>query len=225
MIIRPLSVFRDAVRGAFLGLGSLVFVGLLVAPASASVTNGDNTVSLSGNYLAGHIAQKRRDLPAAAKFWGRALAQDSEDPNLIRRAFLYAVMNADIDRAMELADRFTAIEEKGPISNLALALRDAKAGDWAKVEARMSTLDGTGLNSFTKPALLGWAAYAQSGLEAGLAELKPLRELGGARALHDLHAGLMNELSGKLAAAETYYLSVAEDDAGASLRKIGRAHV
>lgn len=208
-----------ALRSAVLGFGSLIFAGMLFAPGPASATTGgDDTVSLSGNYLAGHIAQKRRDLPAAAKFWGRALAQDSEDPNLIRRAFLYAAMNADMDRALELAERFTGLEEKGPISNLALALRDAKAGEWAKVQSRMETLDGTGLNSFTKPAMLGWAAFAQSGLEAGLAELKPLRELGGARALHDLHAGLMNELGGKLAAAETYYLSVAEDDAGASLR-------
>lgn len=217
MIIRHSSAFSAALRGAFLGFGSLVVAGLL-APSAIASTSDDHTVSLSGNFLAGHIAQKRKDLPAAAKYWGRALAQDTEDPNLTRRAFLYAVMNADIDRAMELAEKYVSLEQKGPISNLALALRDAKAGDWAKVEERMSTLDGTGLNSFTKPALMGWAAYAQSGLEAGLAELKPLSELGGARALHDLHAGLMNELSGKLAAAETYFLSVAEDDAGASLR-------
>lgn len=221
MIIRAPIAFsaalRNTYRNAFLGFGSLVVAGMLATPAPAS-TGDDHTVSLSGNFLAGHIAQKRRDLPAAAKYWGRALAQDTEDPNLTRRAFLYAVMNADIDRAMELAEKYVSLEQKGPISNLALALRDAKAGDWVKVEKRMSTLDGTGLNSFTKPALLGWAAYAQSGLEAGLAELKPLSELGGARALHDLHAGLMNELSGKLAAAETYFLSVAEDDAGASLR-------
>lgn len=213
MIVRPSA----ALRGAVFGFGSLIAANLFVAPAAAS-TAGEHTVSLSGNFLAGHIAQKRRDLPAAAKFWGKALEQDSDDPNLVRRAFLYAVMNADIERAMELAEKYVSLEQKGPISNLALALRDAKAGDWAKVEDRMSTMDGTGLNSFTKPAMLGWATYAQSGLEAGLEALKPLRELGGARALHDLHAGLMNELSDKLAAAETYYLSVAEDDAGASLR-------
>lgn len=213
MIVRPSA----ALRGAVLGFGSLVAASLFVAPTSASTT-GEHTVSLSGNFLAGHIAQKRRDLSAAAKFWGKALAQDSDDPNLTRRAFLYAVMNADLDRAIELAEKYVSLEQKGPISNLALALRDAKAGEWAKVEERMSTMDGTGLNSFTKPAMLGWAAYAQSGLEAGLAALKPLRELGGSRALHDLHAGLMNELSDKLAVAETYYLSVAEDDGGASLR-------
>lgn len=217
MIIRTPTAFRIALRGTFLGFASLAIAGMFVVPTSASTTD-NHTVSLSGNFLAGHIAQKRKDLPAAAKYWGRALEQDSDDPNLTRRAFLYAVMNADIDRAMELAEKYVSLEQKGPISNLALALRDAQSGNWAKVEERMSTLDGTGLNSFTKPALLGWAAYAQSGLEAGLAELKPLRELGGARALHDLHAGLMNELAGKLAAAETYYLSVAEDDAGASLR-------
>ena len=154
MLIRPPSALRGALRGALMGFGSLIVAGMVVAPTSTS-TGEDHTVSLSGNFLAGHIAQKRRDLPAAAKFWGRALEQDSEDPNLTRRAFLYAVMNADIDRAMDLAEKFVSLEEKGPISNLALALRDAKAGDWDKVEARMSTLDGTGLNSFTKPALLG----------------------------------------------------------------------
>lgn len=218
MTQRPYTAIRLALRGTALGFGALTCAGLLFTTTPTNASGGDGAVSLSGNYLAGHIAQKRKDLPAAAKYWGRALEQDAGDPTLVRRAFLYAVMNAEIDRAMDLAERFTELEEKGPISNLALALRDARAGDWDKVQARMEKLDGTGLNSFTKPALLGWAAYAQSGLDAGLEALKPLRELGGARALHDLHAGLMNELSGKLAAAETYYLSVAEDDAGASLR-------
>lgn len=218
MTNRPVTALRLALRGTTLGFGAITCAGLLFASSPVQASGGEGAVSLSGNYLAGHIAQKRKDLPAAAKYWGRALEQDSEDPTLIRRAFLYAVMNAEIDRAMDLAERFTELEQKGPISNLALALRDAKSGDWEKVQSRMETLDGTGLNSFTKPALLGWAAYAQSGLEAGLEALKPLRELGGARPLHDLHAGLMNELSDKLAAAEAYYLSVAEDDAGASLR-------
>lgn len=189
---------------------------LMSAPTTASSTDGVTT--LAGNFLAGHVAQKRRDLPAAIKYLSQALSQDAAQPDLIRRAFLFSVMDGRIDDAFKLAERYIAIEPKAPIANLALAIRDAKKKDWAAVDKRMAGLDGTGLNSFTSPALRGWAAFASGGLEKGLAALKPLSDIGGTKPLHDLHAGLMHELSGDLATAEKFYLSVADGDAGSSLR-------
>ena len=191
---------------------------LLASPAPSLANSADQAASLSGNYLAGYVAQKRRDLPAAIKYLGDALDQDSARPDLIRRAFLFSVMDGRVDAAMDFAERYVKAEPAGPITNLALAIRDVKKGNWKAVKARMTALDDGGLNAFTKPALLAWTAFAENGLKAGLDALKPLRDIGGTRALHDLHAGLMSELAGDLAAAEKYYLGVAEDESGASLR-------
>ncbi len=197
--------------------GTLLLSGVVtLAPDSAQSANETNSVS--GNFLAGHVAQKRRDLPTALKFLNRTLDQDGEQLDVLRRAFLFNIMDGRIDDALVLAERYSKIDPKEPITALALAVRDAKNEDWQKIIDRMATMDSTGLNGFTAPALQGWAVFAKDGLKAGLEALKPLRDIGGTRALHDLHAGLMHEISGDEAAAITYYLSVAEDNGGSSLR-------
>lgn len=193
-------------------------LGVGVLPSLPSGAQAAEATSLSGNFLAGHVAQKRRDLTAAIKYLGLALEQDASRADLVRRAFLFSVMDGRLDKAFPLAERYVESDAQGPIANLALAVRDAKKGDWKAVVARMSKLDDSGLNAFTKPALLAWAAYRLDGLEKGLEALKPLRDIGGTRALHDLHAGLMHELSGKFDEAEKLYLGVVEDESGASLR-------
>ena len=195
---------------------ALTFAALMTVPVAAS--GADEVRSLSANFLAGHVAQKRRDLPAAIKYLGRALEQDTGEPNLLRRTFLFSLMDGRIDDGLALATRYLEIEKKAPIATLALAVADAKKGDWAALKKRMAGLDSTGLNSFTAPALNAWATFAADGKEKGIEALKPLRDLGGTRMLYDLHVGLMHELSGELAAAETYYVSVAKDDGGATLR-------
>jgi tetratricopeptide (TPR) repeat protein len=210
--------FHSAAR--FLGVS--IPVACLAAYLAASVPSGamaaDKATSLSGNFLAGHVAQKRSDLPAAIQFFSRALKQDSQQPDVLRRTFLFSIMDGRVDDALKLATTYIKDEPKAPIANLALAIEDARKENWKAVIERMSALDGTGLNGFTAPMLKAWAIFATGDKKAALEALKPLRDLGGTRVLHDLHAGLMHELSGDLAAAETYYLAVAEQDEGSSLR-------
>lgn len=207
-----ISLFRPiAVRAAAMA------ACLAIATPGAIIAQEAGT-SLSGNFLAGHVAQKRSDLPAAIRFFSRALGQDKMQPDVLRRTFLFSIMDGRVDDALKLGDRYIADEPKAPIANLALAIEDARNENWAAVIERMSTLDGTGLNGFTGPMLRAWATFGTGDLKAALEALKPLRDLGGTRVLHDLHAGLMHELAGEFAAAESYYLAVAEEDEGTSLR-------
>lgn len=193
-----------------------VTAALLLSPTPAA--KAEQSPSLSGSFLAGHIAQKRRDLPAAIKYLEKTMAQDSSQPDVIRRSFLFNLMDGRVDTAMTLAERYTKSEAKAPIAQLALAIQDVKNEQWQAAIDRMSTLDSTGLNGFTVPMIKGWATFALSGAKDGIEAMKSLRDLGGTRALYDLHAGLMHDLAGDLAAAETYYKSVTEDETGASLR-------
>jgi len=205
-------------QASFKALAGTLLISGVVTFAPDPAHSANDTNSISGNFLAGHVAQKRRDLPTALKFLNRTLEQDSEQLDVLRRAFLFNVMEGRIDEALALAERYSKTDPKEPITALALAIRDAKNEDWQNIIDRMSAMDSTGLNGFTAPALQGWAVFAKDGLKAGLDALKPLRDIGGTRTLHDLHAGLMHEISSDEAAAVTYYLSVAEDDGGSSLR-------
>ncbi|MBO6519242.1 MAG: tetratricopeptide repeat protein [Rhodospirillales bacterium] len=219
-----MSFKSSAVSGATKHIPGIRTVGI-VAIAAALVTVSPQarsaegeTTSLSGNYLAGHVAQKRSDLKAAIRYLGSALVQDSSQIDVLRRTFLFNIMDGRMAEALKLARQYIEEEEKAPVANLAIAMDDAKNEKWDAVIERMSALDSTGLNGFTVPLLKSWALLGKGDKPAALEALKPLRDLGGTRAMHDLHAGLMHELTGDLAAAETYYLAVVEDDEGSSLR-------
>ncbi len=205
-------------RSGCVSVFALVLGGMLNLPSVAPAAANDAATSLSGSFLAGHVAQKRRDLSAAVKYITQALEQDSSQPDLVRRGFLFSVMDGRLEDGFELAEKFIETEQRGAIASLALAVRDVENGDWAAADTRMAELGDAGLSAFTVPAIRAWAAFAQSGKDAGIAALAPLRETRGTRTLHDLHVGLMHELSGEEAAAITYYLNVAEEGGGASLR-------
>ncbi|MBO6949659.1 MAG: tetratricopeptide repeat protein [Rhodospirillales bacterium] len=199
-------------------LGAVAIAAALLLQTLPADAAEEHPTSLSGNFLAGHVAQKRSDVKAAIKYFGATLKQDEGQVDVLRRTFLFNIMDGQMDDAIKLANTYIQDEPKAPVANLALAIEDARNEKWDAVLERMSALDGTGLNGFTAPMFKAWALFAKKDKKAALEALKPLRDLGGTRALHDLHAGLMHELSGDFAAAETYYLSVTEDEEGASLR-------
>lgn len=212
----PITRLFHPVAAGVLGISVLAASVIMTPPSHAA--SKDAASSLSGNFLAGHVAQKRSDLPAAIHYFSRALEQDAMQPDVLRRTFLFSVMDGRIDDALKLAKVYLEEENKAPVANLTMAIEEARQENWQAVIDRMSKLDSTGLNGFTAPMLMAWATFAKGDLKAALEVLKPLRDLGGTRILHDLHAGLMHELAGELAAAETYYLAVTEEDEGSSLR-------
>jgi len=198
--------------------GAALTAACLMVALPGSVSAEQDATSLSGNFLAGHVAQKRSDLSAAIRFFKRALEQDTLQLDVLRRTFLFSVMDGRMDDALKLGADYLEEEKKAPIANLALAIEDARKDNWEAVIKRMSALDSTGLNGFTAPMLKAWAIFADGDKDKALEALKPLRDLGGTRVLHDLHAGLIHDLAGDLAAAETYFLAVTEADEGSSLR-------
>ena len=93
-----------------------VLWGSPIGAAQAAET--DSEVSLSGNFLAGHVAQKRRDLPAAVKYITQALQQDSSQPDLVRRGFLFSVMDGRLEEGFALAESYIESESRGQIASL-----------------------------------------------------------------------------------------------------------
>ncbi len=219
MSFKSSAVFSATKRSpGTMRMGVVAAVSALVLLSPHAHANETAPTSLSGNYLAGHVAQKRSDLKAAIQYLGNALAQDASQIDVLRRTFLFNIMDGRMTEALKLARQYLKEEDKAPVANLAIAMDDAKNDKWDAVIERVSALDSTGLNGFTVPLLKSWALMGKNDKPAALEALKPLRDLGGTRALHDLHAGLMHELAGDFAAAETYYLAVIEDDEGSSLR-------
>ncbi|MFB0951928.1 MAG: hypothetical protein QMB02_04055 [Rhodospirillales bacterium] len=105
-------------QASFKALAGTLLINGVVTFAPDSAHSANDTNSISGNFLAGHVAQKRRDLPTALKFLNRTLDQDSEQLDVLRRAFLFNVMEGRIDEALVLAERYSKTDPKEPITAL-----------------------------------------------------------------------------------------------------------
>ncbi len=198
-----------------------VFAGaaaILAAPLPSLAKSEKPAPTLSGAYLAGHVAQKRRDLPSAAKYLNAALKLDPNAPDMMRLAFQYSVMDGRLDEAVALAKKLIAVSPKTPVATLALAVDDARKGKWDAVETRLAALDQNGLNAYTAPLLRAWAAQGKGDKELALKLLKPLANVGGTQALHDTHAGLISMVAGDKASAEKYLAGVAKEKGGVTFR-------
>ena len=191
--------------------------GAKPAATKVSVSPGK---SLAGNYLAGRHAQARGDLSAAADFIGAALKQAPDTPNLLRRTFVLMAMEGRMEEATALARRVVAVNAKAPIAQLMVVVDDIKAGRFAEAEKRLAGLSKNGFNVVMGPLLSAWARVGLGKPDAALEALEPLAEEDRSRALHDLHAALINETAGQAEAAEKQYLRVANSQNGPSLRVV-----
>ncbi len=176
--------------------------------------------SLSGNYLAGRHAQARWDMSAAADFLGAALEQAPDTANLLRRTFLLMAAEGRMEEATALARRVIAVNAKAPIANLTVVVDDIRAGRFAEAEERLAGLSAKGINVVMVPLLNAWARVGLGKPDDALEALKPLAEKERSRALHDLHAALINETAGRTEAAEKQYLRAADRQNGPSLRVV-----
>ena len=183
-----------------------------------SVTLGD---SLAGNYLAGRFAQSQRDMSKAADFLNAALDMAPRNPGLLRRTFMLMVAEDRMKEATELARRIIDTNVQTPFANLTLVLHHILSNRLDKAEEHLSKLGTDGVDALLSPLVLAWVRVGQGkGIDESLNALEPLARKGGSKALHDFHAGLINELAGRNEDAEKNYLAAVEGQGGLSLRLV-----
>ncbi len=174
----------------------------------------------SGGYLAGLHAERLGDVVGAAEFLKYSLKDDPDNPDLMQRSFLLTLGEGRIDDAMVLAKHIQEKLPESPIPVLTLAVNDFKHGNYPAAEARMKALPDTGLNKFFVPLTLAWLRSAQGDTDGALKALDPLGQNSGFAVLHDLHAGLINDIAGRSKAAEDAYKSAIDSSQGGALRLV-----
>ncbi len=203
----------------FVLIAAAVLFALPASAATPSASASDDDIrTISGSYLAGRFAQARRDVVAAARYYGHALKHDPEAPDLLRRTFILTLMAGDMEKAAALAEQLTSTDNPVPLAPVALAARAMRGQDWGTVEKLVSPLPDTGLNVFTKPLFLAWAKVGAGDTAAALKTLGALAKTDGASVLHDLHAALINDLAGNFDAAVKLLVKVTESQPSPTLR-------
>lgn len=173
-----------------------------------------------GAYLAGRHAQQQRDFGAAAEFYGRALEEDPNNVELLRRSYALLAAEGDIDTAVGMVHRLMKLKEDSPIAAVVLAVKEARAGNYAAIEKLMDHVPRHGLNSFVVPLLIAWSQVGQGKIDAALQTVGTLAKVDHLGALYHFHSGLINDLADRRDAAAEQYQATVNEDGGLSLRAV-----
>jgi tetratricopeptide (TPR) repeat protein len=151
-----------------------------------------------GSYLAGRFAAAETDTRAAADAMLAALRADPDNPEVLSRAFLAALLDGRPEAA-RLARRLP----DNPAAVLLLAGVDAQAARWDRAEQRLRGLGGrAGPVQVLQPALLAWVQFGRGQTDQALATLRPRVEGNRLRAVNALHAALIADVAGRPREAE-----------------------
>ncbi|HEV7265445.1 MAG TPA: tetratricopeptide repeat protein [Falsiroseomonas sp.] len=182
------------------------------APSGAATAASDRP-GLFGTYLSGRFAQSQSDTAVAADRLLEALRQDPDQPELVARTFVAALLDGRPE-ALRLARRLP----DNQAAALLLVGAEAQAGRWDRAEQRIRTLPRQGPSALLGPLMLGWTLHAKGQTDEAVALLRPLAEGGRLRSIHALHLALILDLAGRGAEAERYARMALTESPDASLR-------
>jgi tetratricopeptide (TPR) repeat protein len=174
---------------------------------------GSSGSTLFGQYLVGRFAAEEQDTATAAENLLSALRADPDQPELIQRAFMAAVMDGRGD-ALRLARRMP----DSMAAQLVLYGADVTAARWDRAEARARGLGRQGPVQALQPALIAWSLAGRGQAEAALNHLRPLAEQGRFRALNALHAALIADAGNRPREAERFVRIALADQPDPTLR-------
>jgi tetratricopeptide (TPR) repeat protein len=185
------------------------------APAAKTAAPTSSTEAAAssplGSYLAARHAQQVRDYPRAAELMSRALAEDPENFDLLRRTFLLRVSEGRISEAVPLARRVAQFDRNSALAQLVLLLDEVKAGDFDGAVQRARALPNEGAQRLATPLLVAWCEIGRQRSALALQALEPLNEIKGVQTLRDLHAAMLADYADRLDDAERSYKAVIGD--------------
>jgi tetratricopeptide (TPR) repeat protein len=187
---------------------SAVCLGALVACAhQAPASDPDSTerVGKAGEYLAARHAQATHDTALAAELYRRALIDDPDNPELLRRSFQLLTANGRIDDALPIAQRIVATTPNAALPNLLLLSEDMRAHRFNEALARAQGIPNDGLVSFVRPLAIAWAEAGIGDKAAAEAALKELSAKTGFGMFTAFHKALIDDLMGDQAGARAAY--------------------
>lgn len=184
-------------RLALLAAALLSACGAAGRPLPASPAAPPEAAGIFGNYLAGRLAQSETDTRVAADSLLEALRRDPDQPELLGRAFIAALLDGRPD-ALRLARRLS----DNQAAALLLIGAEAQAGRWERAETRIRALPRQGPGQLLQPLLLAWVQQGRGQTDAAIATLRPHAEQGRLRGIHALHLALIADLAGRPREAE-----------------------
>ncbi|MDJ0388476.1 tetratricopeptide repeat protein [Roseomonas sp. E05] len=168
-----------------------------------------------GAYLAGRFAAAEMDTRTAADELLEALRLAPNEPEVLTRAFLAAVMDGRPE-AVRVAHRLPQSE----LAAMLLAGADGMAGRWERAETRLRNLPRNGAAQVLQPLLLAWAQAGRGATDTALATLRAQIEGNRLRGLAALHAAMIADIGNRPAEAERLARVALSESPEANLRML-----
>jgi tetratricopeptide (TPR) repeat protein len=171
------------------------------------------THSLVGSYLAGRFARAQNDAAEAADFYRNALTFDPKNELLLEQAFQIEASRGDWPRAFELAEDLIGVQKTHRMAQLALALRDFKAGAWRKSEEHFRSAGSGPIGELTSAMGMAWVELAHDDASGALAKLDMPKQAEWAQFFLRYHRGLVADIAGRKNDARVAFEKVYSQDA------------
>ena len=166
--------------------------------------------SISGNFLAAHVAGFSADTAASATFYRRLFDMVTDDPALLENAFVAFLADGDMSYALRAADRILVLDPENSLAQLARAVGDIREERHAAARARLEQGGRGSAADLTATLLRGWA-YAGSSLEEdALLTVDRLRGEGSYEIFRLYHGALIASLLGENTIARERFAAAVE---------------
>jgi tetratricopeptide (TPR) repeat protein len=159
--------------------------------------NDLKSLTTSGSYLAARHAGVERDAASAAEFYRSALRTDPKNNELLDRAFISSVADGDIDEAVKLAERILAVDKSNRVARLVMGVQELKQKKYAAAQLNINQSVRGPITDLVATLLSSWASYGAGDTKGAIANIDKLTGPEWYPIFKDLHAGMIDELSGK----------------------------
>jgi tetratricopeptide (TPR) repeat protein len=159
--------------------------------------NDLRSLTTSGSYLAARHAGVEWDAASAAAFYRSALRTDPKNNELLDRAFISSVADGDIDEAVKLAERILAVDKTNRVARLVVGVQELKQKKYAAAQLNVNQSVRGPITDLVATLLSSWASYGAGDTKGAIANIDKLTGPEWYPIFKDLHAGLINEMSGK----------------------------
>ena len=187
-------------------LGALLLAGCATVPEAPQISaESERNARAFSTYLSARFAASEHDLPEAAQYYSRALANDPSSSSLLALTFFYTSTSGDFDSAAKYAQQVVAATPDDRAARLALAVQSFKRKDYAAVRQHLSQSAKGPFTVLTLSLFDAWAAAAlrdNAGIEKNL---KALTEQKGAENIAAFHTALLHDHMGRTKDAEAAY--------------------
>jgi tetratricopeptide (TPR) repeat protein len=205
-----------ALLGAALALNLTALPNIVVAPPAVAAGDPEHQAvearSQLGSYLAGRLAGKVLDLPAAAVFYERALESDPGSAMLIDSALQMEASRANWPRAEALATELLKVEPTSRVAHVLLGITAFKTGRFADAEAHFKGGGTHPIGELTNVLARAWILQAQGKTDEALAALDAPKLPDWAGTFVHYHRALLADLGGRTSEARAAYSRISKND-------------